>query len=156
SQTLERGQDSLGVADAERNVHHADRLEGGERRAGDEGAGAEIGDDALAGLEAVRRIRLAADLAPLLDVVLRQRDVERRAARAAGGVAARRLADLDRGVAAERRMLRLALPQLVLLGERQRAERVEAAYCLRRRKARRAQLVAIERRALEQPRDLAA
>src|SRR5260221_8700232 len=97
----------------------ADRLESGERGAGDERPGAEGRNDAVAGLEAVLRIGIAPDRTPVLDVALRQRDIERRATGAAGRVDARGLADGDRGVRTERRVRRLALAQLVLLGEGQ-------------------------------------
>jgi len=80
---LQRGEELLGVSHAHRDMRAADRLEGRQRRAGDEGAGAEGRDDALARLQAVLRVGVAADPAPVLDVAFRQRNVERRAARAA-------------------------------------------------------------------------
>src|SRR5205807_7358010 len=90
--------------------------------AGDEGPGAVRCDDAFARLQAVLRVGIASDPAPVVDVASRERNVERRAARAAGGVDARGLRDVDRGVRPERRMLGLALSELVLLGERQRGD----------------------------------
>src|SRR5438093_83778 len=82
--------------------------------------------------------------APLLDIVLRQRDVERRAARAAGRVDARRPGDRDGRVAAERRMGGLASPQLVLLGKGQSSDRLQPADPLARNEARGRQLFAVK------------
>src|SRR5207302_4182717 len=128
----------------------------GERGAGDEGPGAVRCDDALARLQAVLRVGIASDPAPVLDIAFRQRNVERRAARAAGGVDARGLRDVDRRVRAERRMLGLALSELVLFGERQLGDGFKATDRVGRIEAGGAQLLAIEGRMRKQPLDLPA
>src|SRR6266480_3914068 len=153
---LQRREELLRVSHAYRDMRAADRLEGRQRRAGDEGPGAEGRDDALARLEAVLRVGVATDPAPVLDVAFRQRDVERRAARAAGRVDARGLRNVDGGVCPERRMLSLALAQLVLLGKRQRGDVLDAAHRGGRIESGGAQLLAIEGGAFEQPLDLLA
>src|SRR5947209_18965648 len=92
----------------------ADRLEGRQRGAGDEGPGAVGRDDALARLEAVLRVGVATDPAPVLDVAFRQRDVERHAARAAGRVDSLGLRIVDGRVGTVRLLLCYYFALLVL------------------------------------------
>src|SRR3954467_2998322 len=88
-QPLDRREELLGIADADRDMDRADRFECRERGPGDEWACAIGRHDTLAGLQAVSRIRAPPDLAPLLDVVRGERNVERLLALSAGGRYAR-------------------------------------------------------------------
>jgi hypothetical protein len=156
AQSLERLQHLFGVAGADRDMRDAERIEGVERGAGDERARVVGGEQELAGAQAAARIAAPRDRAPILEIVARERYVARRAARAARRIDARRLLGPDRGMQAERRRLGLARAQLVLHGERQLRDALQAADRRRRVESRRGQLPAIERGALEQPRDLLA
>src|SRR3954470_2802724 len=80
---LDRAQESLGVAGADRDVAEADALERGQRRARGERPGVVGRDDPLAGLDAGRGVAARRARDPVLDVGRRQRDVARRAGRPA-------------------------------------------------------------------------
>ena len=85
-QEAQREHQPLGVAGAEGQVTEADAVERRERRAGREGSGVVRRDDPLAGLHARGRVAARRRRDPVLEVARGQRDVARRAGRAAGGV----------------------------------------------------------------------
>jgi hypothetical protein len=148
-QLLDRLQQPLGVAGADRDMRQADAVEGGERGAGDERAGVVGRDDPLPGLDTRGRVaaRRAGD--PVVEVGCGQRDVARRSGRPAGRVDADELARLRAEVGAERVLARARGPQLLLVGERElRGLREPAREALQSR--------TVEGRALAQVRELLA
>ena len=143
-QRLDRADQELRVAGADRDVHEPDPLERRKRRACDERAGVVRRDDPLSGLDSRRRIAARRAGQPVLDVARCERDVARRAGRAARRVDADDLGRLRAEVRAERALGRDRVAQLVLLGQRQLGEVLEPVAGAR------AELLAVEGRALEE------
>src|SRR3954470_7139856 len=144
---------ALGVAGADGDVAEADPLERGGGGARRERAGVVRRDDALAGLDARRRVAARGALDPVVEVRRRQRDVARRAGRAARRVDADDVLARRAQVRADRVLLGDRRADLGLLGERQARDVIQAARVLGRCDA---ELAAVERRALEQVGDLRA
>ena len=90
-------------------------------------------DDAMAGPEPARRLGPGADDRGLLRIARRQRQVHRRPARAGGAVDARDPVLRRRQIVPERRMRPLALPQHLLVDERQLRQPLQPPRRLRPR-----------------------
>ena len=118
-QQLDRLDQAVGVAGADRDVGEAEPVEGGERGAGHERAGVVGADDALAGLDAGGGVAARRAGHPVLEVLRGERDVARRAGGAAGGVDAHDLVRLGAQVRADRVLARDGRPDLALVGERE-------------------------------------
>ena len=103
---LDREQQPLGVAGADRDVAQADPVEGRERGARDERPGVVRRDDALSGLDAGSRVAARRPRHPVVEVARRERDVARRAGRAARRVDADDLVRVRAEMRAERVVLR--------------------------------------------------
>src|SRR5439155_23380678 len=141
----------LGVARADGDVAEPDPLERGEGRARGEWAGVVRGDDALAGDDAGRGVAARRAGHPGVGVLGCQRDVARRAGRAAGRVDPDDLAGRHAEVAADRVLRRARRPELALLGEREAGDARQAAAGVRA-----AQLLPVEGGTLEQVAELVA
>jgi hypothetical protein len=107
-------------------VREADPVERVERRAGDERPRVVGGDDPLTGDDAGGRIASGRARDPVVEVARRQRDVARIARRAARRVDPDDLGALDAEVRADRILARVRRPELVLVGQRQLGDVVEA------------------------------
>ena len=119
--------ETLGVPGSNRDVRQSDALEGGERRAGDEGPGVVGGDDALAGRDARGRIAPCRCRDPVVEVAGSQRDVAGRAGRSARRVDPNDLRRRRAEMRADRVAGRARLLQLALVRERQLGDLGEAA-----------------------------
>ena len=150
AQQLDGRHQALGVPDPDRDVAEADPLERGERRARDERAGRVRRDDPLARLDPGGRVAARGARHPVVEVARGQRDVAGRARRPARRVDADDLAGLGAEVRADRVLGSAARAELGLVGQRQ----------LRRSSSRppfrAGELLAVERRALEQVGELRA
>jgi hypothetical protein len=118
--------EAVGVARANRNVRQPEPVEGGERRAGDERPGVVGRDDPLARRDARRGVaaRRAGD--PVVEIAGGERDVARRPRRPAGRVDPDDLGELDAQVRAEWIVRRDRRSELVLRGQRELPDVLEA------------------------------
>ena len=116
---LDRQHQPLRVPGADRDVAEADAIEGRERRARDQRPGVVGRDDALAGDDARRPVAARRAGHPVVEVAGRERDVARRARRAARRVDPHDLGSCRAEMRADRILRRARRPELALLGERQ-------------------------------------
>ena len=144
----------LGVPGSDRDVTKPEPVEHGERGAGDERAGVVGRDDAFAADDSRGRIGSRRGPDPNLDVGGGERNVARRPGRAAGRIDARDLLRVGGAMRPDRLIRRARRAQFVLLGERQRMDRLEPADGAVGRVTGALELAAIEARALEQIFDL--
>ncbi len=146
----------LGVARADWNLAEADAVERAEGRPGHERPGVVAAHEALARGDARGGVaaRRAGD--PVREVVVGQGDVARRAGGPAGRVDADDLVAGRAEVGADRVVGGDRLAQLLLGGQGQRADLGEPSGRLGIAEPRRGKLGAVERRALEQVRELSA
>jgi hypothetical protein len=149
AEELDRGQQPLGVAGAEGNVTGTDAVEGSQGGARHERARVICRDEPLAGREARGGVAPRRPCHPVLEVVRGQRDVARRAGRAARRVDPDDLLGRRAEMRSERILGRDRLPQLPLLGQRQAGEVGEPAGVRGRGAARGDELGPVERRARE-------
>jgi len=126
-EALDRLQQVLGVAAADRNVTQADAVEGRERGAGHERPGVVGRDDALPGADAGGGVAAGRAGHPVLEIARRQRDVAGRAGRSARRVDPGDLGWGGTQMRADRVLRRAGRPELVLVGERQVRDLGEAA-----------------------------
>ncbi len=155
-QLLDRAHQPVGVARPDRNVAAADAVERGERRPRHERPGVVGRDDALAGCDARGGVASRRARDPVLQVAGGEGDVARRAGRATRRVDPHDLCACRTEMRAERIVSGSAGAQLVLLGQRESRDLREAACILRRPDPGRRQLVAVERRSLEEVGELSA
>src|SRR5581483_511025 len=148
--------EALGIAGADRDVTETEMGERIERRTRDERAGIVGRNHALAAAQSRRRIGARGDLDPGGKVLRRQRNVARVAGRSAGRIDADDVVRRSRAMSTQRRLYRLAGPDLVCLRERQLRDLVECTDPRRIGKTRGRELLAMEGRACEQILDLPA
>ncbi len=153
-QELDRREQALGVPGSDGDVAEADALERGKGRARHEGAGVVRGHDALAGLDAGSGVASRRPDDPVLEVARRQRDIARAPSRAARRIDPHDLGRLRTELGADRVLRRAGRLDLVLVGERELRDVGKRARGTRRLDSRRCELLAIERRALEEVREL--
>ena len=148
AQPRDRLEEPVRVARPDRDVREPDPPDRVERRAGDERAGVVGRDDPLARLDARGGVAARRARDPVLEIAGGERDVARRAGRAARRVDADDLVTADAEVRADRVLVRRGRLQLGLLGKRQPGDVGEPNGAV--------QLLAVERRAFEDVRDLLA
>ena len=127
AKAVDRGDEPLGVAGADRDVAQPDPVERGERGAGDEGPGVVGRDDPLAAPDARGGVAPGRAGDPVVEVAGGERDEARRAGRAGGRVDPDELLGPRAEVRADRVVRRDRLAQLLLPGERELRDLSEPA-----------------------------